>query len=144
MRRLRVITASFLIASIVFFVLDSFAETRPNKLKVILIGLDGATWDVILPLVEQGKMLNIERFIKEGCWADLQTIEPTVSPVIWTSIATGKSPDKHGILDYYVKLPGTYDTVLATSNIRKTKALWNILSEREKKVCVVGWMVTWP
>jgi len=144
MRELRVIAASFLIVSIVFFGLNSFAESRPNKVKVILIGLDGATWDVILPLVKQGKTSNLERLIKQGSWADLETIEPTVSPVIWTSIITGKNPDKHGIPDFYVRPPGTYDAVLVTSNIRKTKALWNILSEREKKVCVVGWQVTWP
>ncbi|MGD9014528.1 MAG: alkaline phosphatase family protein [Candidatus Omnitrophota bacterium] len=144
MRKLRFIIVVFFIMSIVFFGLNSFAASLPNKVKVILIGLDGATWDVILPLVNQGKTPNFEKLIKEGIWGKLVTIKPTVSPVIWTSIITGKKPDKHGILDYYVRLPGSYDTVLITSNIRKTKALWNILSEHGKKVCIVGWQATWP
>jgi hypothetical protein len=80
----------------VFFLFSVKAPVNP----VVLIGLDGADWNIIHPLFERGKLPHIARFVEEGSWGVLETMRPTKSPVIWTSIATGKSMLKHGILDY--------------------------------------------
>jgi len=68
--------------------------------KVILIGIDSATWHVMLPLVQAGKLPNIGRLIEKGVSGPLRTFKPTLSPLIWTTIITGKSPQKHGIRSF--------------------------------------------
>jgi len=106
---------------------------------VLLIGLDGATFDVMVPLLRNGELPTIGRLIDEGVAGRLATIRPTSSPVLWTTIATGKLPGKHGIYGF-VDSEGTP----LTSNMRQVKAVWNILSERDISVNVVGWWATWP
>ena len=54
--------------------------------KVLLIGIDAATWDVLMPLVKQGKVPNIARLMKEGVYGELESIEPMMSPVVWDII----------------------------------------------------------
>ena len=65
--------------------------------KVLLIGLDGAEWDRIDPLIAQGELPNLARLKRDGVHGPLESFEPILSPIIWTSIATGKTPEKHGI-----------------------------------------------
>lgn len=109
--------------------------------KVLLIGWDGADWKVIHPLIDAGKMPNLARFIKEGVIGNLATLYPELSPMLWTSIATGKRPFKHGILGFTEPDPHGGGIRPITNISRKTKAVWNILSQTEKKCNVVGW---WP
>lgn len=82
--------------------------------------------------------------IKRGTKARLKTLIPTESPQIWTSIATGTVPEKHGIESFVVKIPGTDKTTLPSSNLRRKKAFWNILSSPDCSVGIVGWWVTFP
>ena len=67
-----------------------------------------------------------------------------MSPVIWTSIATGKVPDKHGIHGFIEKMANGYEHIPVTSDMRRVKAIWNILSDFEKKVGIISWWVTRP
>ena len=64
--------------------------------------------------------------------------------MIWTTIATGKSPEEHGIGHFVAVDEATGEQLPATSDMRKVKALWNIASEKDKKVAVVGYWATWP
>lgn len=112
--------------------------------KVLVLGLDGADFEIIKPLSEAGRLPNITKLMKSGVYGELKSIEPTLSPVIWTSIATGKTPDKHGITWFMVRDPDTKEGIPVTSDIREVKALWNIASEKGKKVGVIGWWATWP
>lgn len=73
--------------------------------KVILIGIDSATWHVMLPLVEAGRLPNIGRLMEKGVSGPLRTFKPTLSPLIWATIITGKSPQKHGICSFVVLKP---------------------------------------
>jgi len=78
-----------------------------SKGSIFLIGLDGADWAIVDPLLKAGKLPNFERLIQNGVRTPLITLTPTVSPAIWTSIATGKSPKKHGISNWaLLKIPG--------------------------------------
>ena len=109
--------------------------------KVLLIGWDAADWKIIHALVDAGKMPNLSKFIEEGVIGNLATLYPQLSPMLWTSIATGKRPFKHGILGFIEPDPHGGGVRPITNISRKTKAIWNILSQTGKKCNVVGW---WP
>ena len=68
--------------------------------KVLLIGWDGADWKVINPLMDAGHMPALESIVNKGVIANLATLDPPLSPMLWTSIATGKKADKHGIIGF--------------------------------------------
>lgn len=113
----------------------------PPSGKVLVIGLDGAEWSLLRPMVEAGEMPNLARLIENGVHGNLRSLEPLAkSPAIWTTIATGRTPDEHGI--------GTFvdekDDKLVTPNLRKVRAIWNILSGLERTVGIVGWLQSWP
>jgi len=113
---------------------------KPKK-KVLLIGCDAADWQIIHPLVDAGHMPAMKKIIETGVIGELATLQPCFSPMLWTSIATGKRADKHGILGF-IEPDKSYKSVQpVTSLSRKTKALWNIFSQSEIKNHVVGW---WP
>jgi predicted AlkP superfamily phosphohydrolase/phosphomutase len=121
-------------------------EPKPN---IILIGIDGASWQIIDKMILEGKMVNLSKLIIEGTRGDLRSLpvrpfNKSSSPVIWASIATGKSSDKHGILGFTYRSNKSKRPRLYTSDLRETKAFWNILSEKGLKVGVVGWWNTWP
>lgn len=110
--------------------------------KVMIIGLDGAEWDLLKPMVEEGELPNFARIMDEGIYGNLRSLEPAQkSPAIWTTIATGKTPEEHGIKTFVDRKRGGAPL---TQNVRKTRALWNILSGLGRTVGVVGWLVTWP
>jgi len=109
--------------------------------KVLLIGWDAADWKIINPLLDAGKMPALEKLVNNGVMGNIATLDPPLSPILWTSIATGKRADKHGILGFVEPDPtvGGIRSVNVTS--RKCRALWNILNSRGKKCNVIGW---WP
>lgn len=122
------------------------APNEPARVarKMFLFALDGATWTLMDPLLAQGKLPHFTQLIDNGVRGPLKTFKPTASPIIWTSIATGVGPAKHGISDFTVKIPGSQETLLPTSNMRRVKALWNIVSENDFSVGVVGWWASYP
>lgn len=116
-------------------------ETAPPKGKVLLIGLDGAEWDLIHPMVEAGELPNLARLIQNGVHGKLRSLEPLAkSPTIWATIATGKTPAQHGIGAFI----NPKDRKPVTQNQRRVRAVWNILSGLDRTVGVVGWMQSWP
>lgn len=68
--------------------------------KVLLIGWDAADWKIITPLLEAGEMPALEGLINDGVMGNIATLEPSFSPMLWTSIATGKRAYDHGILGF--------------------------------------------
>jgi predicted AlkP superfamily phosphohydrolase/phosphomutase/tetratricopeptide (TPR) repeat protein len=109
--------------------------------KVLILGWDAADWKIMNPLIDAGLMPALESLINKGVMGDIATLDPVLSPILWTSIATGKTGDKHGILNFYEPVPDTSDTRPVTSTSRKCKAFWNILSQNNIKSNIVGW---WP
>jgi hypothetical protein len=102
--------------------------------RVMILGLDGATWTVMKPMLERGELPAIRQLMEAGVHGPLESLKPTVTPRIWASIDTGKVPEKHGIVDFY------------TANLRslRAKAFWEILSDRGWRVGIYSWLNTWP
>jgi predicted AlkP superfamily phosphohydrolase/phosphomutase len=101
--------------------------------KLLIIGLDGATWRVIHPLIKKGQLPNLNRLIQEGTSGNLRSLEPMISAMLWTTISSGKLPDKHGVRDFAV-----------SSKAVRCKRLWNIFEQQALTVGVYGHMITWP
>lgn len=114
---------------------------KNKKKKVLLIGWDAADWKVINPLLDQGLMPHLEKLIDGGVMGNLATLDPPLSPTLWTSIATGKRPYKHGIHGFTEPDPKGNGVRPVYITSRKGKALWNILMQSGYKSNIVGW---WP
>jgi len=113
----------------------------PNDSKVLVIGWDAADWRAIRPLIEQGKMPHLERMVAQGVHGNASTLCPILSPMLWTSITTGKRPSKHGIWGFSELTPDGKGITPITNASRQCKAIWNILSQVGKNCNVVGF---WP
>jgi len=112
---------------------------------IILYACDGLEWSVLEPLIEQGRMPVMAGLMQRGSYGYLETIEPTFSPVIWTTIATSKTPEEHGIKGFvYPVGPGKDGERFYTSGHRATKAFWNIYSDYHRTVDCLGWWMTYP
>ena len=109
--------------------------------KVLLIGWDAADWKTITPLLDAGKMPNLQRLVNEGIMGNLATLYPSLSPTLWTSIATGKRPFRHGILGFTEPDPHGNGIRPVSCSSRSCRALWNILQLHDLRSTVVGW---WP
>lgn len=109
--------------------------------KILVIGWDSADWGIIRPLADAGMMPGIQSLMQQGVSGTLKTLEPSFSPMLWTSIATGKHADKHNILGF-LEPNATGDGIRPISGAsRKVKAAWNILQSVGYKCNVIGW---WP
>jgi Tfp pilus assembly protein PilF len=109
-----------------------------------VVGWDGADWELLDPMLEQGRLPNLRSLIERGASAKLFSLKPMISPLIWTSVATGCQPDVHGVLDFVRPDPGGGQPLPVTSSDRRVPALWNIFSAAGVTVGSVAWWATWP
>jgi predicted AlkP superfamily phosphohydrolase/phosphomutase len=116
---------------------------RPTGDRVLLIGVDAATWDVMRPLMAEGRLPTFTALVRQGWSATLESIDPTISPALWTTIATGHRPAAHGITGFLAPGPDGSE-IPVTSNLRRREALWSIATQHARTVNAVGWYVTWP
>ena len=114
---------------------------KPARHPWIVVGIDGADWSVIEELWRRDQLPHLKALANAGVRAHLDTDYAT-SPVIWTTIATGRRPEVHGITGFVVPTP--QGNVPVSSGVRKAPALWNMLSRVERRVAVLGWWATWP
>lgn len=118
-------------------------ETGPSGVKVLIVGMDGATFDIVLPMAQRGELPHMTRMMDTGAAAGLLSVQPMLSPVLWTTIATGRHRADHGVKGFLrQRADGTL--TLVCSEDRLKPALWNIASAYGKSTSVVGWWVTWP
>jgi len=112
--------------------------------KVLVIGLDAATLDVMTPLMEEGLLPNLQRLCEEGVHGELASTLHPLSPPAWTSFITGKNPGKHGIYDFVVHKPNSYELEYTYGGMRKGCSLWRLLSDGGKRVVVLNVPMTYP
>lgn len=108
--------------------------------QTLLIGVDAGDFRIIEPMLEAGKLPNLQEIIQEGFRGSLSSSVPPWTPTAWTSLTTGKNPGKHGIFDF--KMPGTDELVDATDI--QTNTLWDYLTEVGKSSIILNVPVTHP
>ena len=109
--------------------------------RVAIFAIDGADWELISELSADGRIPNIRALAQGGTTASLQTIQPTVSPLVWTSAATGLPPDRHGVIDFVDRDSGNRPVDASTRN---SPALWDIAEAFGRRAVVVNWWTAWP
>lgn len=120
------------------------ALARPTGTKVLVVGWDGADWLLMEPLLAQGRLPNLARLIAGGVRGELRSELPLLSPLIWTTIATGRTVQDHGIADFLVEDPDTGAMVPISSASRRVHALWTLLSAFDLTTDAIAWWATWP
>ncbi|MFK7895456.1 MAG: alkaline phosphatase family protein [Myxococcota bacterium] len=121
-------------------------EDRPadGLSPVLVLALDGATFDVIRPMVESGELPNLAAWMKEGQFSGLPSTTPPVTFPAWSSFMTGLDPADHGIFDFTQKKPGEYRLRFVNSTDREAKSLFRQVSEAGEPVLVLGMPATHP
>ncbi len=110
--------------------------------RVLVIGIDGGTLDLLRPWAEEGLLPHLARLMDEGAWGPLESTLPPVTSPAWPSFATGKNPGKHSVFDFIRPQGGEFDLVNSTSIQART--LWRILSDAGRRVGVINAPVTYP
>lgn len=111
---------------------------------MLFVGLDGADWQYLDPLIARGAMPNLARLVAEGRRGILTTESPPLSPLLWTTMMTGQGPRAHGILDFTRFHPVTGVREPITSDERRVPAIWNMAGEQGRSVAVLGLWATHP
>jgi Tfp pilus assembly protein PilF len=120
------------------------AEARAVGGRVVVLGVDAFDWQVYRDVSRSRRLPNIERLISGGATGDLLSMEPLVSPMIWTTMATGVEPPVHGIVDFLMKDASTGEDVPITSAMRRVPALWNMITRFGGSAGFIGWLGTFP
>lgn len=119
-------------------------KSGPDPGRVIVLGVDGLDPGTIELLAAEGQLPNLARLRDHGAFGRLESRQPLLSPVVWTTIATGQPLERHGIGHFTAIDPRTGERSPVTSDLRRVKALWGIASDRGVSVSVIGWWATWP
>lgn len=112
--------------------------------KLLVIGLDGASFNVLDPLIEKGYLPHIAKLISSGSRADLETTFPPITAVAWSSFMTGKNPGKHGIFEFVRRDHHSNRELAVNASFRQGRAIWDLLSDAGKRVIVHNFPCTYP
>ena len=113
--------------------------------RILIIGLDGATFDVLKPMMDEGLMPNVRRAVTQGASGILQSTTPPITPAAWTTFLTGKQPGSHGIIDF--ERYDVHSNKLSFNNtqrLARVRTIWQIMSDHGLKVGSVTVPMTWP
>jgi predicted AlkP superfamily phosphohydrolase/phosphomutase len=122
----------------------SAPEPEPLDSRVLVIGWDGATFDLLDPLVEAGRLPNLARLMESGATAELASTIVPISSAAWVGAVTGVTPGDTGVYDFFEPIPKTYNVRLTSSQSNHRPPLWRILEWHERRSIVFGVPLTWP
>lgn len=111
---------------------------------LLILGLDGATLDLIGPWAREGLLPNLARLMANGAWGRLSVATPPATFPSWTSFMTGVNPGRHGIFDFSRRDPGSYRIRFVNASFRKAPSIWHLLSSAGRRVAVLGLPATYP
>ena len=114
------------------------------KRKVAVFGLDGITFDLIQPWLDEGRLPNLARLLADGASGRLRSYIPPVSASAWVSFFTGANPGQHGLVDFTYPAPDSYRINVSSSHTRTAPALWEIVNQAGGQVGVVSMPMTYP
>ncbi len=112
--------------------------------KVVVIGLDGATWELLQPWIDRGDLPALAELQATCAWGELQSVVPYLSPPAWTTAVTGVNPGKHAIYDFQRRLPGQMAVVNETAKSRRAQPIWNMLQPAGRRVLLLNIPMTDP
>jgi len=112
--------------------------------KFLVIGLDGATLDLIEPWANEGKLPVLANLMHKGAYGRLQSVLPVLSSAAWPSFFTGMNPGKHGLYDFVKRVPQSYRLRPVNRENMRGRSLWRILSDSGRKVIVINVPMTYP
>jgi len=116
-----------------------------KKGKVIVFGLDGATWNILRPMMDGGLLPNFSKITKEGVWGTLKSTIPPVTPPAWATFVTGKNPGKHGLFGFVVnKHRKDVETTWANEYAIKTNKIWDLLDHLGRTSALINIPITYP
>jgi predicted AlkP superfamily phosphohydrolase/phosphomutase len=113
-------------------------------MKVFVLGLDGATWDLLDPLFELGLLPNLARLQQQGTWGHLQSVFPPLSPVAWTAVMTGKNSGKHGVFEFLEYRHNPLGGQVNSSRAIQADLVWEIAARYGKRSVVGGVPLSYP
>ncbi|NNE07412.1 MAG: hypothetical protein HKN20_02495, partial [Gemmatimonadetes bacterium] len=118
--------------------IGGFLSSRPlaldkDKPVTVIFGADGVSWERIDELTEKGELPAWKQLQEEGARIDMESIEPLMSPILWTTIASGMGADKHGVHTFY-----------ASSASVEVPRIWDVVEQNGGRAGLLGWPVTWP
>jgi predicted AlkP superfamily phosphohydrolase/phosphomutase len=119
-------------------------EIQMSSEKVFILGLDGASPDIIESLIDQGKVPTFKKLKEEGVMGRLRTTIPPITGSAWSSFMTGKNPGKHGIFDFIRRKKGTYLLSPINAEFRDGRSFWSWAGDEGKKICVFNVPITYP
>jgi predicted AlkP superfamily phosphohydrolase/phosphomutase len=123
---------------------DGRRPLKPLAQRLLIIGLDGATFDVLNPMMAAGRMPTLKRFIEEGAAGVLHSTKPPITPAAWTTFMTGKGPGRHGIVDFEKYHVHTHELTFNSTYEIREKTLWELLSDKGLRVGSINVPMTYP
>src|SRR5262245_15767852 len=120
------------------------SDARAVSARLLVIGLDGATLDLVAPWAAAGELPVLARLMASGSWGPLRSTLPPATFPAWTSLVTGVNPGRHGVLDFVERVPGTFRVRFVNGSQRRTPALWTRLSAAGRRVAALCVPATYP
>ena len=147
-----IIASLYLVAPQSYSKIDSLDKNNflnPNEKRVLMIGIDGATWDVIDPLIAEGKLPNLKKLKDGGAYGNIISTIPSSSPIAWTTLNSGVNQETHGIQGYAsIDFPGENENQsFFRSNDKydvNVKRIWDLAKEQNRRTVVLNMLITWP
>lgn len=112
--------------------------------KLLIIGLDGGTYDLVAPWAREGSLPQIARLMNEGCWGPLRTVIPPSTAVAWNSFASGKGPGRHGLFEFMRRQPGSYKLEPVNSDEVESARLWDLMAFYDRHSIILNLPITYP
>ena len=113
-------------------------------MKVFVLGLDGATWDILAPLARQGVLPNLARLMERGVSGTLRSVFPPLSPVAWTAVMTGKNSGKHGVFEFLEHHHNPEQGRVNSSRAIRSELVWEIAGRHGKATVAGGVPMSYP
>ncbi len=112
--------------------------------KVVALGWDAATWDLLTPWIEQGKLPHLARLMESGCHSSIRSTSLPVSPAAWSTIITGQNPGRHGVYDWFARKPGSYDVEYVHTGQIKARPIWEYFNQGGQRIGVFNLPMLYP